>query len=85
MDRAQADYKRRIVALLDNLPTSRLRSVLDYVEYLRDREAWEETREILADKELMAQLDEADQDWKGGNYTEGDYTERAVMKKDKSV
>ena len=66
MDRAQADYKRRIVALLDNLPTSRLRSVLDYVEYLRDREAWEETREILADKELMAQLDEADQDWKGG-------------------
>ena len=33
-------------------------------------EAAEETQEILADKKLMAQLAEADRDWKRGNYVE---------------
>lgn len=75
----QVDYKERIVTLLDTLPTSRLRSILDYVEYLRDREAWEETKEILADKDLMARLEEADRDWKGGRYEEGDYVDRASV------
>ncbi|MDP2937450.1 MAG: hypothetical protein Q8O86_13275 [Dehalococcoidia bacterium] len=75
----QVDYKERIVTLLDTLPTSRLRSILDYVEYLRDREAWEETKEILADKDLLARLEEADRDWKGGRYEEGDYVDRASV------
>ena len=75
----QVDYKERIVTLLDTLPTSRLRSILDYVEYLRDREAWEETKEILADKDLLARLEEADRDWKGGRYAEGDYVDRASV------
>lgn len=61
--------------ILNELPVARLRSVLDYIEYLKDREAWEETQEILADRELMVQLEEADKDWNNGNYKEGDYIE----------
>ena len=68
-------YKERIVEILNELPVARLRSVLDYIEYLKDREAWEETQEILADRELMVQLEEADKDWNNGNYKEGDYIE----------
>ncbi len=73
MSGGPVDYKRRIETLLETLPTSRLRSLLDYVEYLKDKEAWDETQEILADKRLMAQLEEADRDWKEGTYKEGDY------------
>ncbi|MDP2728739.1 MAG: hypothetical protein Q8P59_14520 [Dehalococcoidia bacterium] len=80
MGRGQVAYKERILALLETFPTSRLRSILDYVEYLKDREAWEETQEILADKDLMAQLEEADRDWKGGNYQEGDYVDRPTVR-----
>lgn len=67
------DHKKRIMNLLESLSASRLKSVLDYVEYLKDREAWEETQAILADQRLMAKLEEADRDWKGGHYEEGDY------------
>lgn len=80
MDMGQVEYRERILTLLENLPASRLRSILDYVEYLKDREAWEETQEILADKDLMSQLEEADRDWKGGKYKEGDYVDRPTVK-----
>ncbi len=85
MDRAQTYYKEKIRSLLETLPASRLRSILDYVEYLTDREAWEETQEILADKDLMARLEKADEDWKCGHYAEGDYVDWATIKKEKRV
>lgn len=71
----KTDYKERISKAIDRLSIARLRSVLDYIEYLSDREAWEETQEILSDKELMAQLEEADKDWNEGEYKEGDYVD----------
>ena len=80
MERTQI-YKERIVEILNELPVSRLRSALDYIEYLKDREAWEETQEIPADKELMAQLEKADKDWNNGSYKEGDYIEWEKVKR----
>jgi len=80
MERTQI-YKERIVEILNELPASRLRSALDYIEYLKDKEAWEETQEILADKKLMAQLEKADKDWNNGNYKEGDYIEWEKVKR----
>jgi len=75
MGRRKTDYKERIVEALDELSIPRLRSVLDYIEYLRDREAWLETQEILSNQELMSQLKEADVEWNEGKYREGDYVE----------
>jgi len=75
----KTDYKARISKAIDRLSIARLRSVLDYIEYLSDREAWEETQEILSDKELMAQLEKADKDWNEGEYKEGDYVEWEKM------
>jgi len=71
--RNRVEYKERITKALDELSLSRLSAVLDYIEYLRDRQAWKETQEILGDKELMAQLEEADRDWNDGQFREGDY------------
>jgi len=73
--RTKTDYRERIVEALDELSIPRLRSVLDYIEYLRDREAWLETQEILSNQELMSQLKEADVEWNEGKYREGDYVE----------
>lgn len=75
----KTDYKERISKAIDRLSIPRLRSVLDYIEYLSDQEAWEETQEILADKELMTQLEEADKEWNEGEYREGDYVDWEKM------
>ena len=75
MAKDRIGYKERIAKALDELPASHLSSVLDFIEYLRDKEAWRETQEILSNKELMFQLEEADRDWNEGGYKEGDYIE----------
>jgi len=80
MQRTQIDYRAKIDKILSELPKVRLRSVLDYLEYLRDKEAWEETQGILHDKKLMDQLKKADKDWKKGSYKEGDYVEWEKVK-----
>ena len=82
MMKTEADYQERILKALKELPVSSLPSVLDFIEYVKDREAWRETREILADKGLMAQLEEADRDWKEGDYKHGDYVEWEKLKKE---
>ncbi len=81
MNKVQVDYKGKIDVLLGQLPKTSLRSVLDYVEYLKDRTAWEETQEILRDKGLMQQLKQADEDWNGGSFKEGDYLDWDKVKK----
>ena len=81
METAQINYKEQIMEILDELPPYHLKSVLDFTEYLRDKEVWEETQQILSDKELMLQLEEADKDWNDGNYKEGDY--RAMLRCEK--
>ncbi len=81
MNTTQIDYTEKINKVLAELPKVRLRSVLDYLEYLKDREAWEETQEILHDKKLMNQLKKADKDWNKGSYKEGDYVEWEKLKK----
>ena len=75
MAKNRVEYKEKITKALDELPLSRLSVALDFVEYLRDRQGWKETQEILGNKELMSQLEEADRDWKAGDYDEGDYVE----------
>ena len=75
MVKSQVEYKERITRALEELSPSHLSSVLDFIEYLRDKQAWRETREILGNKELMSQLKEADREWRGGSYKEGEYIE----------
>ncbi len=75
MAKSRFEYKEKITRAIDELPPSCLSSVLDFIEYLRDKEAWKETQEILHDKELMLQLEVADREWNEGNYRKGDYVE----------
>lgn len=76
------EYKKRILKDLDKVPDSSIKSVLDYVEYLVDKEAWDETREIMADKRIMRQLAQADKDWNHGNPKPGTYVEWRKIRRD---
>jgi hypothetical protein len=51
--------KRRV----SDLTVEELKSVIHEV-IAEDMEAWRETLEIMADRKLMSQIREADQDWK---------------------
>src|SRR3972149_4305656 len=46
--RTQKQLKKQAVATLDELSEDRLKVALDFLEYLKVREEWEATREVMA-------------------------------------
>ncbi len=57
------EEKSKVTSLLDELPEEKLRVALDFVEYLKDKEEWNATYEILSDKRMMEDIKIADKDW----------------------
>lgn len=60
----------RIVDRLQELSEEQLGSVADYVVYLSDKAAWEETQEILSHRALVEQIRLADEAWTSGKMGE---------------
>jgi len=60
----------RIVDRLQELSEEQLGSVADYVAYLSDKVAWEETQEILSNPVLAEQIRVADEAWMSGKMEE---------------
>ncbi len=58
--------KERAVTTLNELSDDRLQVALDFLEYLKEKEEWEATLEILSDSETMAAIREAEEDWESG-------------------
>jgi mRNA-degrading endonuclease RelE of RelBE toxin-antitoxin system len=50
------DYKRKAIKKLDVLSSDRLKVVLDFIEYLEQKEELDATLEILADQESMQNI-----------------------------
>lgn len=61
-----AMYMKKAIAALEELSEDRLKVALDFIEYLKDKEEWEATWEVMADPETMEALREADEDRKAG-------------------
>ncbi|MBM2826254.1 MAG: hypothetical protein HW403_318 [Dehalococcoidia bacterium] len=61
-----AAYRKKAIVVLRELSGERLITALDFLEYLKQREEWEATREIIADTETMAAIREAEEDWRAG-------------------
>lgn len=51
--KTKRDYKRKITEYIEDFTPEELRLLTDFVEYLHDKAAWEETQAILADKRLI--------------------------------
>ncbi len=64
------NYKRKAIEKLDVLSPDRLKVVLDFIEYLEQKEELDATLEILADEESMRNIRTADQAWEMGKMQE---------------
>jgi len=57
------NYKRKAIEKLDLLSPERLKVVLDFIEYLEQKEELDASLEILADEESIRNIRDADQAW----------------------
>ncbi len=55
---ARKQIQRRLEATLAGLPTEKLQQVADFAEYLRSREEWQATQELLSDPGMRADVEE---------------------------
>lgn len=70
--------KEKAKIMIEDLPKDKLEIALNFIEYLNDKEAWEETYEILNNKRLMVQLRKAQEDIKRGNWKKLENIKRNV-------
>ena len=54
------EYQRRVMEKIKALSLERLKVVLDFIEYLEEKEEWEATLEVLKDEETMENIKAAD-------------------------
>ncbi len=73
--KTKQDYKRKIAECIEDFTSEELRLLTDFVEYLHDKAAWEETQAVLADRKLMKDLEEAEKDWNNGGENYVDWEE----------
>ena len=57
------EYQSRVVEKIKALSLERLKVVLDFIEYLEEKEELEATLEVLKDKETMEHIKAADDAW----------------------
>jgi len=56
MGQTAIDYTKEITTQTKQLSPMKRRELLDYAFFLKEREEWEATKEVLEDDELMAGL-----------------------------
>lgn len=58
--------KEKAKQVIDRLSEGRVKLILDFIEYLDEKESWEATKDILSDKGMMEDIRKADEDLKAG-------------------
>ncbi len=61
MPPAVKSLQRRLEAVIVQLPPDKLALLVDFAEYLRDREEWEATWELLSDPAMRRDVEEGRQ------------------------
>ena len=49
----KASLQQQAVELIEQLSTEKLKTVIDYLSYLQDKEAWEATHELASNPEIV--------------------------------
>jgi hypothetical protein len=60
------DYRGKLLEEVRSLSEERVKAVADFAAYLKEREEWEATAEILGDEELVQQVKESRKAWAEG-------------------
>ena len=63
---SKVQIKERTKQAIDRLSEARVRLILDFIEYLNEKEEWEATKEILEDKGMMEDIRACDEDIEKG-------------------
>jgi ribosomal protein L22 len=56
--------RRQATDLLRQLSPERLRAAIEFLAFLREREEWEATWDILSDPKMMAMIRKAEERWR---------------------
>jgi len=56
-------YKGKLMEEVKSLSEERVKAVTDFAAYLKEREEWEATGEVLGNKELAQQVKESRKAW----------------------
>ena len=59
-------HKSKLLEEVKSLSEERVKAVADFAAYLREREAWERTADILGDEGLAQQVKESREAWAEG-------------------
>lgn len=65
-----ADYRSRLLEELESLSEERIKALADFASYLRQREEWESTAEILGNEEMAEEIRRSRQAWAEGRRDE---------------
>ena len=63
-------YKGKLLKEVNQLSLDKIKALADFAAYLREREEWEETAEILGDKETIKQIKRSRKAWAEGKKEE---------------
>ncbi|MCM8779484.1 MAG: hypothetical protein NC898_05560 [Candidatus Omnitrophica bacterium] len=72
------EYREKAIEELNQLSDERIKLLLDFIEYLKEKEEWEETLKILRDKEIVDSLKRAESDKKAGRFSKWEKIKRNV-------
>ena len=63
-------YRDRLLEELESLSEERIKALADFAAYLREREEWEATAEILGNEEMAEDIRRSRKDWAEGRKEE---------------
>ena len=72
------DYRSKLMDELKSLSEERVKAVADFAAYLKEREEWEATGEVLGNKELAQQVRESRKAWT--KYRKGEFVSLEELK-----
>ena len=70
--------KEKAKEAIETLSDKKARVALDFIDYLREREEWEATAELLSDKKLLMDYKAAKEEIKKGNKVKWETIKRNV-------
>lgn len=70
--------KKKVKEAIETLSDKKARVALDFIDYLREREEWEATAELLSDKKLLRDYKAAKEEIKRGKTVKWEAIKRNV-------
>ena len=60
------NLRTQVIQELKDIPDQRLRVIKDFIEYVKDKQSWKETQEILGSPRMRKEIHEARESWRKG-------------------